>query len=281
MAEEIFGSGGVGALRDIILANSIVEVLSNNSSSESIQVPLPPGFRLEDTERFEVNPNRFRGCYCTGYIDDFISYVTKRGTCYSAVFLSPEQMQAKVILDMGTTDDPLWGDDTAVLTLKPTPEFAALLKFKEIELPQRDLVDFLEDWSPYVSIGVPEDKQATSFPAAIMAIRNVTVQSMSESTTSVADFNQNLSSTDRIEINSKGAMLPKQFVFKAVPYRGLKIKTFWCTLRAIPKGNEVVFKYRIQSLDVAVSEMADEFRERLLAGLDTNVFCGAMSYQGK
>ena len=282
MADQKFEGGLVEAIRDLAISNSIVEVLQGNSNRMSEQVPLPPGYRIEDTERFDVRPNRFRGAYVTSYIEDFVDYINTRGGAdTSRVFLSPEDMKAKAILDMGTRDCPLWGDDTAQLTLKHTPEFDALWKLKGVDLRQRDLIDFLEDWDSCIEIWNSERSVALSLKAAIPVVRAVTVQGLSESTSAKGDFNSSLSSTDKLEVNSKAGSLPKEFMFTCEPFAGLSSKRIWCRLRAIPVGNEVFFRFRVQSQEALLKECVLEFKEALEEQLNVPVHCGSVSYQGK
>lgn len=242
-------------------------------------VVLPKEYTLTELERFAEAPYRFRGLFSTRVLEEFIAYVNATGREHSGVFVDADNGKAKAVIDLGDDARPLWSEHRASLTLKQTPEYEALLRSMNTVFSQLDFIDFIEDRPEcfhFVTDFNAENAASINIPAAIAAIRKLTINSQGQSTTEVGDFAASHSATDMIEIKAQGNPLPGGFEFSCPPYDGFAMKTFRCRIRALTDGKSPALKVRILGLNQAQEAIALEFRELLKAGVKqvNRFYCG-------
>lgn len=274
-------STAINAIRDLAYAHRTQEVL-DNTQAKSFQVIVPKDYAVVDLEKFDDNPNRFRGTFKTHLISEFVSYVNEHGNGATSVFVDAEKSTAMAIIDLsGATLG--WGDHRANIELKKTPEYKALVELMLSGLTQDGFIDFVEDFAPNISFFSDDTTVITS--AAITAIRKLTVSTQSDTTSEAGDFKASLSKTDQIEVSSKAGMMPTGFYFTCVPYEGMEPVQFDCRLRAVTEGKAVALKYRVIGIDRVMNQIGLDFLARLNDGINhdsaAGFYCGIMEYQGK
>jgi len=272
----------IEAIQTLAHAQLINTELGRNENAQSIQMALPNGYTVIDTEQYEKCPNRFRGQFTTHLISDFVDYTNSNGSANTGIFVNTDKSTATAVINMGSSSAPEWGDHKASLTLKKTPEFAKLLANIDTKLDQLAFIDLVEDYPECFSfIDGTDDTKMMALPTAIAAIRKLTVSQASETTIEASDFAANLSSTDKIEFKAQGNTPPKGFFFICHPYEGLSEVRFEGRLRAISDGKEVKLKYRILALDRIIDDIGVEFKEHLKANIiaTDRFYCGDMAYQ--
>lgn len=113
---------------------------------------LPAGTGIESLERFSSERFRFRGAMETTSIDDFVRYSSgyakedEKARC----FIDADNMLARSIFNIGTLDNPGHADNVASIKLKKTAPFRALLSINGDHLNQKQIAEWLEDWSDYL-----------------------------------------------------------------------------------------------------------------------------------
>lgn len=272
----------IEAIQTLAHAQLINTELGRNENAQSIQMALPNGYTVIDTEQYEKCPNRFRGQFTTHLISDFVDYTNSNGSANTGIFVNTDKSTATAVINMGSSSAPEWGDHKASLTLKKTPEFAKLLANIDTKLDQLAFIDLVEDYPECFSfIDGTDDTKMMALPTAIATIRKLTVSQASETTIEASDFAANLSSTDKIEFKAQGNIPPKGFFFICHPYEGLSEIRFEGRLRAISDGKEVKLKYRILALDRIIDDIGVEFKEYLKANVAATdqFYCGEMAYQ--
>ena len=228
---------------------------------------LPAGTGIESLERFSSERFRFRGAMETTSIDDFVRYSSgyakedEKARC----FIDADNMLARSIFNIGTLDNPGHADNVASIKLKKTAPFRALLSINGDHLNQKQIAEWLEDWSDYL-IAFDADGNTMKIAQAAQAVRRVTIQQTNASDHEDGDFSGKKSLMQSIEASSKDVM-PVAFEFKCVPYEGLGERAF--SLRnSLLKSNDPVFVLRIVQLEAKEEAIANEFRDLLIGKFD-------------
>ncbi|MFY0199460.1 YfdQ family protein [Klebsiella variicola] len=228
---------------------------------------LPDGTTVASLERFALERFRFRGAMDTTSIDDFVRYSVayaqeeEKARC----FIDADNMLARSIFNIGTLDNPGHADNVASIKLKKTAPFRALLAINGDRLSQKQIAEWLEDWSDFL-LAFDAEGQTMDISKAAQAVRRVTIQQTNQADHEDSDFAGRKSLMQSVEASSKDVM-PAAFEFKCIPYEGLGERRF--SLRnSLLKSGEPVFVLRIVQLEAQEEEIANEFRDLLIAQFD-------------
>lgn len=228
---------------------------------------LPQNTNIESLERFAYERFRFRGAMDTTSIDDFVRYSVayaqeeEKARC----FIDADNMLARSIFNIGTLDNPGHADNVASIKLKKTAPFRALLAINGDRLSQKQIAEWLEDWSDFL-LAFDAEGETMDISKAAQAVRRVTIQQTNQDDYEDSDFAGRKSLMQSVEASSKDVM-PVAFEFKCIPYEGLGERRF--SLRnSLLKSGEPVFVLRIVQLEAQEEEMANEFRDLLIAQFD-------------
>ncbi|WP_131055248.1 YfdQ family protein [Raoultella planticola] len=228
---------------------------------------LPDGTTVASLERFALERFRFRGAMDTTSIDDFVRYSVayaqeeEKARC----FIDADNMLARSIFNIGTLDNPGHADNVASIKLKKTAPFRALLAINGDRLSQKQIAEWLEDWSDFL-LAFDAEGQTIDISKAAQAVRRVTIQQTNQADHEDSDFAGRKSLMQSVEASSKDVM-PVAFEFKCIPYEGLGERRF--SLRnSLLKSGEPVFVLRIVQLEAQEEEIANEFRDLLIAQFD-------------
>jgi len=204
---------------------------------------LPENIRLHTMEVFQPLRDRFRGAMVTHLIEDFAKDVKAH-----------ETDEAAPVDPRGFIDH---GDDTAMLTLKPTAAYAALLAIVGKSLAQQALAEWLEDWLPNLEAKAGE----ADLPMlqAINAVRRMVIKATSQRDSNVGDFSSSRSAMDEIEAKSQDT-LPSAFIFTTVPFEGLQAAHITLRLSVITGRDEPLLKLRWVGEEAQREEFAREFK---------------------
>lgn len=248
-------------------------------------IAMPKDTRLESIEHLMPAPQRFKGQFKTGQIEEFVKYGNQQNS--ASVFVNQDDMSAKAYFDFGSTAFPEHRDHTAELTLKRTPEFFKLLAIDEDTLSQRELVELLEDYHANITTlgkeAVPGDEAPViDLVSAIKAVRNTKLKSEAESETKIEDLSESQSTFAQVEVKNSAGHLPAYIDWKCTPFTGLKLplqspgqsddeneeRTFRVRVSAITNGDRVVFRLRIIQLQEHKQIMAQAFKDQLESDLN-------------
>lgn len=228
---------------------------------------LPQNTSIESLERFALERFRFRGAMDTTSIDDFVRYSVayaqeeEKARC----FIDADNMLARSIFNIGTLDNPGHADNVASIKLKKTAPFRALLAINGDHLNQKQIAEWLEDWSDYL-LAFDAGGNTMTIAQAAQAVRRVTIQQATQADHEDSDFSGKKSLMQSIEASSKEVM-PVAFEFKCIPYEGLGERRF--SLRnSLLKSSDPVFVLRIVQLEAQEEAIANEFRDLLTGKFD-------------
>jgi Uncharacterized conserved protein len=233
------------------------------------------GSDIKSTEHLGEGRSRFRGKLTTDSLDDFVTYTKDHPGGHG--FVDAENIAAKVFFNLGETEAPGHGDWTAMLKLKPTAEYAAMLKVLGNRLSQRDMIDFAEDWSGNIT-AIAADGAQINVSKALAAVRKLTIKATAEATHTEKDFGARKSSLEEIEASADDG-LPYGFGFTATPYAGLAIRSFTLRLSILTGGDKPQLVLRAIALESAQEAIAQEFKRKLQDGIgsDARLYLGSFT----
>ncbi|RLL01864.1 DUF2303 family protein [Klebsiella pneumoniae] len=257
-------SSAIKQIKDLVLSGYHLNDIHSLACPTTI---LPEGTAVASLERFALERYRFRGAMDTTSIDDFVRYSVgyaqedEKARC----FIDADNMLACSIFNIGTLDNPGHADNVASIKLKKTAPFRALLSINGDHLNQKQIAEWLEDWSDYL-LAFDANGGSMSIANAAQAVRRVTIQKTNAADHEDGDFRGKKTLMESIEASSKDVM-PAAFEFKCVPYEGLGERRF--SLRnSLLKSSDPVFVLRIVQLEAQEEAIANEFRDLLTGKFD-------------
>ncbi|WHP32813.1 DUF2303 family protein [Trabulsiella odontotermitis] len=228
---------------------------------------LPEGVTVESLERFNLVRFRFRGAMTTSHIDDFVRYSVGYSTeiMPSRCFIDADNMTARSVFNIGDLTSPGHADNVAALTLKKTSPYVAVLDVDGRRMGQKEIAEWLEDWSEFLT-AFDAEGNVMPISQAAQAVRRVNIKQIQESSHEDENFAGKQSLMQSVEASSRDVM-PVAFEFKFNPYEGLNERRF--SLRnSLLKGDSPVFVLRIVQLEAQQEDMALEFRTLLESKFD-------------
>lgn len=257
-------SGTFQQVKDLVLSGYHLDDIHGLACPTAL---LPDGTNVESLERFSLERFRFRGAMGTTSIEDFVRYskgyasATEKARC----FIDADNMTARSIFNIGTLDNPGHADNIASISLKQTAPFRALLQINGQRLKQKQIAEWLEDWSDYL-LAFDAEGGAMQISQAAQAVRRITIQQATQQDHEDGDFSGKKSLMQSVEASSKDVM-PVAFEFKCVPYEGLGERRF--SLRnSLLTNDEPCFVLRIVQLEAQEEAIANEFRDLLIEKFD-------------
>ncbi|HDX8906296.1 TPA: DUF2303 family protein [Klebsiella michiganensis] len=257
-------SGTFQQVKDLVLSGYHLNDIPGLACPTAL---LPQNTSIESLERFAYERFRFRGAMDTTSIDDFVRYSVgyaeeeEKARC----FIDADNMLARSIFNIGTLHNPGHADNVASIKLKKTAPFRALLAINGDHLNQKQIAEWLEDWSDYL-LAFDAGGNTMTIAQAAQAVRRVTIQQATQADHEDSDFSGKKSLMQSIEASSKEVM-PVAFEFKCVPYEGLGERRF--SLRnSLLKSSDPVFVLRIVQLEAQEEAIANEFRDLLVGKFD-------------
>lgn len=225
---------------------------------------LPDNVKTINLEQFQLGRDRFRGSLNTHSLADFSNYVANHTTeeRKPAGFVDQDHMSARVLFNLGDSKQAGHGDDTATLTLKPTAAYSALRAIVGNQLSQQQLAEFLEDWMPHL-IAIA-DGEKLDMPAAINAVRRMSIKATSQQDSVVGDLSASRSAMDAIEARSLETM-PTTFIFTTPPFDALLPADITLRVSVITGRDQPLLKLRWVGEEAQLEAFADEFKQVLQA----------------
>lgn len=217
---------------------------------------------VQSLEKFELLRSRFRGKFATTVLADYIQYVKEQGGGPS--FIDHKAGAATTFFNLGTKEQPGHGDWVARLMLEPTAGYAAILKQNGQRVPQRALVEWVEDWSPSLS-AISKTGEVTGIAPALAALRELKIQQKRETTHSDRDLGATRTALEDIEASSE-AGIPSHIVFSVEPYAGFQARQFQMRVSIIT-GDHPAIVLRLVGQEAMQESIAQEFKDLLRAGI--------------
>jgi len=256
-------------LREIVLAGTRP---GHDQLDAADAILLPPGYTLADLEKYREQPFRMRGTYVTTRLPEFVSYLDQMADESSRLFVDPEAMTALCRLDHGSIGGPLWGEAKAKLTIKKSPEYAALSAILGKSLSQEELVDYLLDWAPALAFST--DVADISVEQAVTLIRKIETKTGAKSTHETTDTKRERSLLESAAVTSQP---PAIMTLTCRPYDDLGERELTVRLAYFPTDPPKI-KLRLLGAERLAVDLAEEFRFALTQELgllrsDTRELC--------
>jgi uncharacterized protein YfdQ (DUF2303 family) len=252
--------GAIQQVKDLVLSGYHLGDIGGLACPTAM---LPKDVSVESLERFGLARFRFRGAMDTTSIDDFVRYSVGYASAEEPArcFIDAQNMSARSVFNIGTLDNPGHADNVSTIKLKQTAPFRALLAINGDRLNQKQIAEWLEDWSDYLT-AFDADGNVMSIAQAAQAVRRITIQQATQADHEDGDFSGKKSLMQSIEASSKDVM-PVAFEFKCVPYEGLGERAF-SMRNSLLKSSEPCFVLRIVQLEAQEEAIANEFRDLLI-----------------
>lgn len=251
------------------IQNMAVASLSLDAIEKSLcpAIVLPNDFKVSSLENLQEGRFRFRGEMKTTSISDFVKYSIKNAVEEGvSCFIDADEMSAETIFNIGTIGEPGHADNTALVKLKQTAPFSALLKIDGVKHRQKELAEWLEDWRDYL-MAFDADGNVLDIKQAISAVRRITIESTRSAEHEDHDFSAKRSVLENVEARSKDVM-PTAFQFTCTPYDELKERSIKLRYSVLTGGDVPVLVLRIVQLENLEEQIAQEFRSLLCDEFD-------------
>lgn len=251
------------------IQNMAVASLSLDAIEKSLcpAIVLPNDFKVSSLENLQEGRFRFRGEMKTTSISDFVKYSIKNAVEEGvSCFIDANEMSAETIFNIGTIGEPGHADNTALVKLKQTAPFSALLKIDGVKYRQKELAEWLEDWRDYL-MAFDAEGNVLDIKQAISAVRRITIESTRSAEHEDHDFSAKRSVLENVEARSKDVM-PTAFQFTCSPYDELKERSIKLRYSVLTGGDVPVLVLRIVQLENLEEQIAQEFRNLLCDEFD-------------
>lgn len=242
-------------------------------------VALPDSFGTHDLEQFMNFRRRARGSMTTRDVQSFDQYVTKHAEEGAAIFIDAPAMSANAILNLGTPGEPGHADNKAVLALKPTAAYTALITHASGRgLTQATAAEFLEDWSTMIDCFNDAGEIAVS--KAIAAVRKLTIEAMRKLESSEQSLSASKSAFESISATSKDP-IPTAIKFTCEPYHGLPSRGFTMRLGIQTGSDKPSIVLRIINQEQHNEEMAQQFSDLVESSITSDLPVMIGTYSSK
>ncbi|MCE9840286.1 YfdQ family protein [Proteus terrae] len=251
------------------IQNMAVASLSLDAIEKSLcpAIVLPSDFKVSSLENLQEGRFRFRGEMKTTSISDFVKYSIKNAVEEGvSCFIDADEMSAETIFNIGTIGEPGHADNTALVKLKQTAPFSALLKIDGVKYRQKELAEWLEDWRDYL-MAFDADGNVLDIKQAISAVRRITIESTRSAEHEDHDFSAKRSVLENVEAKSKDVM-PAAFQFTCTPYDELTERNIKLRYSVLTGGDVPTLVLRIVQLENLEEQIAQEFRNLLCDEFD-------------
>ncbi|UPK82557.1 YfdQ family protein [Proteus vulgaris] len=251
------------------IQNMAVASLSLEAIEKSLcpAIVLPNDFKVSSLENLQEGRFRFRGEMKTTSISDFVKYSIKNAVEEGvSCFIDADEMSAETIFNIGTIGEPGHADNTALVKLKQTAPFSALLKIDGVKHRQKELAEWLEDWRDYL-MAFDADGNVLDIKQAISAVRRITIESTRSAEHEDHDFSAKRSVLENVEARSKDVM-PTAFQFTCTPYDELTERNIKLRYSVLTGGDVPTLVLRIVQLENLEEKIAQEFRNLLCDEFD-------------
>ena len=240
----------------VAIENAAREIRASMEHSHTEPVALPAEMKLHDLQQYMPSRRRLSGTMNTDNPDSFAAYCNENADINPSVFVNGDAMAATAVLNFGTAETPGHADNRATLQFKQTAQMHALLKVANADtISQRKLAEWLEDHAPFITCFAGDD--ALKLPQAVAAVRNVSIEQISKSESTVEQLSAERTAFEQIKASSKH-QLPTLIYFRCTPYIGLPERLFVSRLGVHTGNSEPRITLRIINWEQHQQEMADD-----------------------
>lgn len=253
----MFDKEAIEALQQGEAIKAAIEA-TDKGLNESGIFALPDNFKVHDQEDAQPFRRRQRGVMETKDIIAFADYVSSNKSDGATVFVDSDNLHAAAVLNFGTNDRPGHADNRAIISLRSTAAYKALLANASGSWrTQKEVAEFMEDWMEQMQFF--NDNHGELSPGrAIAAIRKITIESMRKMESSEQTLSAAKSAFESVQATSADP-IPTVLYFKTEPFQYIEERTFVLRLGVSTQGDKPLLNLRIQKLEEHQQEMAQEF----------------------
>lgn len=181
---------------------------------EDALVLLPPGYKVEDLERFHEAPRRIRQRVTVSDVDSLRRYLARFEGAPLAVFADPPAGTFRAVLDYHAAAVPGWGEHACTLQLTKTPEWETWTKGDGKRMGQVELAEFVE--THIKDVAEPAGAELLQSVTDLQALREVQFGSK-------VDLDRgDLTFTYKSETRGNGQVhFPERIVLALAPFLGM------------------------------------------------------------
>lgn len=253
------------------------------ATPERPYVAIPDGVNIRSLETYMPYLERKKFTFKTTDIKSFIEYADSHEDTPSyqnPIALidaeHPLNLRAEIIFDFdeAITGRSLHHSHKAKLELLPVAAYKEVNRIDGKRLSQKELADWIEDWGDYLSIST-QSGDSMLIAVASISVRNLTIDQARSQKSSVQDFSEEMSISERIEAKNAD-QLPSIIEFTTIPYTSFEPKTFRFRLSIITGDERPQFGIRLLQREAMQELIADEFFEIL----EDQLSDGIMKFKG-
>lgn len=247
------------------------ESLSTFSTNDPV-IALPNGFKIETLEQYMPNRSSYRVNYETISMKDFTKYCDLESNDNTSCFIDTEKMVARTFFDLGSQEAPLHRRHIATLKPKMTAPYSTMLNFTNSIRNQKQVAEFIEDWSDMITV-TDESGNGLTTAEASRSIRNITIGKVKQSRSKIGNFSQEADIMEKVEASNNTLPIPSLLTFRASPYLDFKERDFTLqlSLRLDEDIDHISINLRVVKLDLIEEIIGNEFLESIQKLLPHNV----------
>jgi uncharacterized protein YfdQ (DUF2303 family) len=245
--------------------NQLQSALKTNTPT----IALPDSLQLHSIEHLLPHRMRMRGRFATTSLASFANYITTNKEAESTIFVNPFELEAEAILDFGNPTTPGHAQNVAAYKPQKMAEYLAVLAACKVQLTQRAIAEFLEDWRDNIAC-LDAAGQAIEPNHAISAVRDLTIEASKKVGTVEQNLNASRSSLESVTAKGTLHALPSQINFTCKPYADLKDRRFELRLSVLTSETKPTFSLHIKKAEHHQAEMQLELQS-LIAGQNTGL----------
>lgn len=217
-------------------------------------------YKTVDLEQYLPQRLRARNQFTTPYVADFARYVAQHRENGCSIYVNAEEMAAKAVLNQGDPVFPGHGDNNAIVKLRKTAPYAALIALSSRSRNQKELAEWLEEWRTQVKALDP-DSTELNIAHVVAGIRSVTIEQVNNSTSTVASLSAERSEMESVTARTgrQDAVLPAYLRMNVQPYKELQARDFYVRVSIITSERAPTFALSILGQEVHDEQMAEEF----------------------
>jgi len=269
------------AIEQIQVSANIPELINqfNSADRHNPKVLVPENFKVQSLEKFMSQPQRHRFEFNTTDINSFIVYADDNGTSASILLVDADvstKLAARCIVDCGTELEPMHKEHTATVEMKALAAYKAFLNNADEPMSQKDVSEFIEDWSDHITVFDREGVLMNNAQGAA-SLRDLTIESARDANSKVGDFGESMTVSERIEAKNQ-EQIPATIDFECTPFGGFSEQSLTYRVGILTGGSKPMVNLRPIQLETMQEMIAQEFCERMtneLAHTDIKIYMGS------
>lgn len=218
-------------------------------------------FKTHDLESYLPERRRARNLFSTGYVADFVKYVTKHQEAGCTVYVDADSMSATAVLNQGSPEHPGHCDNKAKVKLQKLALYNDILTLcAGGAISQRLFAQWVEERNK-VTTALDTEQKELLLTNVVTGIRSVTIERASSASNSVQALSAERSELESVMAKAKDAdsQLPTYLKFNTRPYKELPEREFFVQVNLITSGREPSFSFSLWGAEQHREEMAEQF----------------------